>query len=127
MASSSSRLSREDVLALLDAEEEDDAVDEPFFPGSDDEVGILEEEDENEDESQDDGEETGTTSDDEEEVRCVFISLCHMTINTPPKAEYCIYAHLTALPTSSGPQPVFRSRHSHLQAKLDHASLSQAM
>ena len=38
------------MLSLLDdEEEEEDAVDEPFFPGSDDEVGFLEE-DENEDE-----------------------------------------------------------------------------
>ena len=49
IASLRSRLSREEVLSLLDEEEEEDAVDEPFFPGSDDEVGPLEE-DENEDE-----------------------------------------------------------------------------
>ena len=42
---SSSRLSGEEVLALLDKDdEEDDVEDEPFFPGSDDDCGILQEE-----------------------------------------------------------------------------------
>ena len=41
---SSSRLSGEEVLALLDNDdEEDDVEDEPFFPGSDDDCGILQE------------------------------------------------------------------------------------
>ena len=42
---SSSRLSGEEVLALLDNDdEEDDVEDEPSFPGSDDNCGILQEE-----------------------------------------------------------------------------------
>lgn len=45
MASSSSRFSGEEVLALLDDDdEEDDAEDEPFFPGSDNDFGFLQEE-----------------------------------------------------------------------------------
>ena len=42
---SSFRLSGEEVLALLDNDdEEDDVEDESFFPGSDDDCGILQEE-----------------------------------------------------------------------------------
>ena len=46
--SSSGRFYGEEVLALLDLEEEEDAVEEPFFPGSEDELGFLEEENKSE-------------------------------------------------------------------------------
>ena len=46
--SSSGRFSGEEVLALLDLEEEEDAVEKPFFPGSEDELGFLEEENKSE-------------------------------------------------------------------------------
>ncbi len=39
----------EEVLALLDMDGEDEAMDGSFFPGSDDELGFLEEDDDDSD------------------------------------------------------------------------------
>ncbi len=39
----------EEVLALLDMDGEDEAMDDSFFPGSDDELGFLEEDDDDSD------------------------------------------------------------------------------
>ena len=83
----SSRFSEEEVVALLDAEEEEDAVDEPFYPGSDEEVAVLEEEEEDENGDNVEGEyenvntggETENESEDDTEIRCVFTVLSHKT------------------------------------------------
>ena len=83
----SSRFTDKEVVALLDAEEEEDAVDEPFYPGSDEEIAVLEEEEEDENadnveeehENVDTGDETENESEDDTEIRCVFTVLSHKT------------------------------------------------
>lgn len=57
MSSAQSRISGEEVLALLEAEEEDveEDVDEVFFPGSDKELGFHEEEEEDMSEDNEEG------------------------------------------------------------------------
>ena len=69
MSSAGARLSKEDVLALLEAEED---VDEVFFPGSDGELGFHEkeeEEEEDEKKEEDEKEEEKTVEDEEEEEK----------------------------------------------------------
>lgn len=69
-SSAGSRLSREEVLALLEAEddvEEGGDVDEVFFPGSDEELGFYEEEEEEDEKKEEDEKEEEKTEEDEEE------------------------------------------------------------
>ena len=68
-SSAGSRLSREEVLALLEAEDdvEEGDVDEVFFPGSDKELGFYEEEEEEDKKKEEDEKEEEKKDEDEEE------------------------------------------------------------
>ena len=57
MAASSSRtrFTREEVIGLLDEDEEDVGMEDPFFPGSDEELGTEDNESGTEENAEDDG------------------------------------------------------------------------